>query len=774
MWISVIFLFQLAWAQATPAGATSPAVPASPSPAVGEKPESSENVAVFSWSGRVLEKGTRKPLRDVNLFLLPAKLKAVTDSQGNFKIDNVPPGPVEVVINLSGYNRFQKTFQASGAQSDLLFFVEKTSYREFETTVTDLRNKKDQTQKTLSQEEFLQVPGAGGDPVKAVQNLPGVNRTTGGDARVVIQGASPEDTRYHIEGHEVPLVFHFGGLSSIVTPEAVSSVDYFSAGYGPEFGRALGGHVGLNVRKPKTDRLHGMAFMDIFNVGGLVEGPIDETSSYLVSGRYSYVGTVFKAIAKDNKDFNLTVAPVFYDLNAQYFKRLNDTDNLRIFGILSKDELQFVLNKPIGNDPGLRGNFQRTTEFYRVIPQWSRQIDADSKVSASFGVGVNDIFFDIGDNYFRLKSQSLSVRGDYEKRLSPLWKNNWGVDNNYIWARVSAKVPSTFSSGGISNPISTGELRETDIKSRIHSIGGYWRNEIKASEASAWTWMPNLRVDRFTSTKENLLQPRLAAQYAWDPTLTLKGAAGIYHQEPEGEEFDATFGNPDIKSSRATHFTVGFEKDYREGKSEGLTLSSSLFYKNLDRLIIRSSELVSRDGALTPENYNNEGRGKIYGLELQSKYKMDVWGVTTSYTYLQSRRQNPNEAELPSPYDQTHSLNLLVSYEEGPWQYGSRLRYVTGNPYTPVIGGIYDADNDVYIPRRGGIYSERNNPFFQLDFRVDRKWIYDTWILSGYLDIQNITNQRNQEGLTYSYDYTQKQEIMGLPVLPTLGVRGEF
>ncbi len=64
--------------------------------------------------------------------------------------------------------------------------------------------------------------------------------------------------------------------------------------------------------------------------------------------------------------------------------------------------------------------------------------------------------------------------------------------------------------------------------------------------------------------------------------------------------------------------------------------------------------------------------------------------------------------------------------------------------------------------------------FFALDIRVDKKWIYDTWILSAYLDIQNLTNHKNPETITYSYNYLQSATVNGLPILPTLGVQGEF
>ena len=99
---------------------------------------------------------------------------------------------------------------------------------------------------------------------------------------------------------------------------------------------------------------------------------------------------------------------------------------------------------------------------------------------------------------------------------------------------------------------------------------------------------------------------------------------------------------------------------------------------------------------------------------------------------------------------------------------------MTGDPYTPITGAIFDADNDIYVPIAGAFYSERLNPFWQLDLRFDKKWVFDKWILSAYLDIQNVTNHANIEAIRYSYNYAQTTTVQDLPFLPILGMKGEF
>ena len=102
------------------------------------------------------------------------------------------------------------------------------------------------------------------------------------------------------------------------------------------------------------------------------------------------------------------------------------------------------------------------------------------------------------------------------------------------------------------------------------------------------------------------------------------------------------------------------------------------------------------------------------------------------------------------------------------------MRYVTGRPYTAVESAIFDSDSDVYIPVQAGFLAQRFDPFFQLDIRFDRKWIYDTWILSAYLDIQNITNNKNVQNISYNFDFSEEVATQALPILPIFGVKGEF
>jgi hypothetical protein len=198
-------------------------------------------------------------------------------------------------------------------------------------------------------------------------------------------------------------------------------------------------------------------------------------------------------------------------------------------------------------------------------------------------------------------------------------------------------------------------------------------------------------------------------------------------------------------------------------------LDLQAFYKDLYRLTVRSEQ------AAPP--LEGEGRGRVYGGQLLVRHRFNgrLFGWV-AYTYSRSeRRDHPGQAWRPFDFDQTHILTALLSYKiTRKWQVGARYRYVTGNPQTPVVRAYYDVNDDIYRPVYGASNSTRLSSFQALDLRVDRYFIWNRFTLNLYLDVQNVTNHRNAEGLIYNFDYSQLGTISGLPILPILGVRAQF
>jgi hypothetical protein len=123
-------------------------------------------------------------------------------------------------------------------------------------------------------------------------------------------------------------------------------------------------------------------------------------------------------------------------------------------------------------------------------------------------------------------------------------------------------------------------------------------------------------------------------------------------------------------------------------------------------------------------------------------------------------------------FDQTHVLSAVASYELGAgFVVGTRFRYASGYPRTPVTGAYFDQQTGTYEPFFGALNSTRIPDFIQWDIRVAKTFAIGKASLETYLDVQNVTNRANPEEIVYSLDYTQRRYITGLPILPVAGAR---
>ena len=107
---------------------------------------STAQAADLKIEGTLRERGTRTPLEGVNVFCrpqpaqpatqtdapAPPALKAVTDAQGRFAFDAVPAGPVQWIINFTGYERLERydvlDEAGSGSVPPQDFLLEKSNY----------------------------------------------------------------------------------------------------------------------------------------------------------------------------------------------------------------------------------------------------------------------------------------------------------------------------------------------------------------------------------------------------------------------------------------------------------------------------------------------------------------------------------------------------------------------------------------------------------------------------------------------------------------------
>jgi len=200
-----------------------------------------------------------------------------------------------------------------------------------------------------------------------------------------------------------------------------------------------------------------------------------------------------------------------------------------------------------------------------------------------------------------------------------------------------------------------------------------------------------------------------------------------------------------------------------------------------------TTDLISRSASPTPaltQALVQEGEGRAFGGQVLVRHELTAgffgWA---SYSIIRSeRKDHPSSAWRLFDFDQTHVATVVASYELGAgFEIGARFRYSSGFPRTPVVGAInvpvpayIQTRRDVYEPLFGRQNSIRIPPFLQLDVRVAKRFTFDQVKAEVYLDVQNVTNRSNAEDIVYDYNYTNRDYITGLPILPVAGARIEW
>src|SRR5689334_10099565 len=163
--------------------------------------------------GRVKDSTTGKPVSAATVFNQETGDATVTDDDGNFELPSRTDGPGRLLVIDPSYQNTEVHFDGTTAVSIAL---DPISLGGEEIVIQEERVREVAGETTMRREEIVRVPGARGDALAAVKNLPGVANTQGfgPNAGLVIRGSSPADSRIFVDGFEIPILYHLGGIQS--------------------------------------------------------------------------------------------------------------------------------------------------------------------------------------------------------------------------------------------------------------------------------------------------------------------------------------------------------------------------------------------------------------------------------------------------------------------------------------------------------------------------------------------------------------------------------
>jgi hypothetical protein len=613
------------------------------------------------------------------------------------------------------------------------------------------------------------LPGTGNDALRAAQALPGVARLPYSFGGIVLRGASPRDSAVYLDGIEVPIAFHFGGVTSFYPSGMLDGLEVTNSGIDAEYGRASGGVIELTSREPRTDRWRTGGSLGLLDSSIFAEGPYNG-GGVLVGLRRSYFDIVATPFAAED-----TPMPAYWDAQIRgSWGRREGRGRVTPMLFLALDHM-------MRTEPG-RDMFENETEvssfFVRAAVPYER----------TWGKTALRIVPWIGANKLAFRSRVSGVTETFERPAYP-----GGVRSELAretrWGDIRAGIDMQ---GGYLTHYQAGLGHKGDILVQMNG-----QTDIEWVDLGLWgetrfdvgrlSIKPGLRMERYGLNDEGVIDPRLSLILRLNESWRMRETVGRYHQPPTPGDVDPNGGNPNLESSYSDTASLGFEGILGAGwwgsltgyYSRGVNLGvrhddEQMDFAKLSGLGPTFSLLLEKQLGLAFYR-ENLGRGRNMGAELLLRRTTKKWMWLIAYTLAKAERNDgpvvsPQRSDgtpigwRPFELDQRHNLNVAGSTLLGKWRVGARIHLVSGMPYSPTIGVNGDGEPQLEP------YGARLPAFFQLDVRADRIWERCWGMIDLYFDIQNITNRRNVEGREPNDFLTGDDDIRGLPIMPFIGV----
>nr|MBA3540850.1 TonB-dependent receptor [Deltaproteobacteria bacterium] len=461
----------------------------------------------------------------------------------------------------------------------------------------------------LTADEIRTIPGAGNDILRAAQILPGVARIPFSFGGLVLRGASPRDTAIYLDGIEVPLAFHFGGVTSFYPSGMLADLTLTAGGFDASFGRAQGGLVTLTMREPRTDRWRMGGAIGLLDSAVQAEGPI-AGGGITIGVRRSYFDRVVDPFVEDG-----TPLPSYWDFQIRTSfgdPRKAGRITPMIFGSVDR-----VASDSIGV----------TSAFVRIAAPIVRQWNALTlRVVPWFGVNTLTFSDESGDEgeEFSRPSYPAGVRAELARDY--LWGHLRGgieAHGGYVSrtrVRVEGEDPGSFEGSATATWVDMAFWAETRIK----------------LDGERFALKPGIRVENYGLSEQVVFDPRLNVHQTLSEHVTMRQAIGRFHQPPTPGDVERAEGNPTLDSSYVDQMSLGFDVQVAE-----LFGSITGFFQYGNLLGIPVQQQPRPGDPVTPEPdlgglgptfqlllekqlgfpiyRENLGRGRSYGLELLLK-----------------------------------------------------------------------------------------------------------------------------------------------------------
>lgn len=716
--------------------------------------------------GRVIERSSGEPLASAVIKVKDSSLNVLSDADGRYLLSFDKRGVYVVEVSYIGFKNESRRLDIQQHQ-ELDFLLENNIQLEevvVTTTAPDERVKSlSMGVEKLSAAEIKQMPALMGevDVLKAVQLLPGVQTASEGGSGFSVRGGSPDQNLLLIDDATVYNASHLLGFFSIFNNDVLSGVDLYKGDMPLKHGGRLSSLLDVKTKDSYPEKLNGVGGIGLISSRLTLEGPIGEKTSWLLGGRRSYADLFLKL--SSNKALRKS-SVYFFDLNGKLTHRFSNRDIIDFSGYLGKD-----------NFSAQPGEF-----FYRNAAaslNW-RHVYSET-LSSKLSFNVSNYDYGLESKLDGSKATWESAITDYVLRMDMTHAINdlWGLSYGL------ASTLHHFKPGQASM-LDAAEYSVEGSNALEHSV--YLSNEQQFSDRFRVKYGTRLTLFQNVGKAtvyhyDNEYYPADSMVYksgdvyhthvAWEPragfvwqtgeSASIKGNyvhnmqfMQLANNSASGSPLDIWFqASPNIKPQVVDMFSIGYFHNLQDNMYE---TSVELYYKKQKNVI----DFAEHADLMLNKHMEGEvrtGKGQAYGAEFMvRKNKGDLTGFV-NYTLSRSERTIPgvNKGKTYlSPYDKTHSLNIVANYEfSRKFSMSAIWVYATGNP-TTYPSGRFQIGNE-YFPIYSGRNEYRRPDYHRLDLSftiVPRPDSKKRWRGEWNFSLYNAYGKKNPWMITYNQD----------------------
>ena len=762
-------------------------------------------------SGSVRDAESGEALPYANVIVVGTNFGAATNQNGYFVIVNAPADTCTLRVLYVGYApRDIKYDNRQPGRESLEIRISRQTIElegiEVRTEAPPMLEVSDEPgQVALSPAEISILPNMGEvDVFRSFQLLPGISGVSDGSAGMYVRGGTPDQNLILYDGMTIYHVDHFFGLFSAFNADAVKDIRVYKGGFPAEFGGRTSSVVNLTGKTGDANNLRYGAGVNLLSGSAVVEVPLSDVGSFLLSARRSYTDVVRSGLYNKLFDFvsgenaisatnpNVltgTEEPefYFYDVNGKLtltpterdiftLSLYDGRDNLGQHQSLSGEEFDYKGQLIVFEDPGASLITDKNTKWGNLgtSAKWSRKFN--DRFYTNLLASYTSYFskYELGRKF---SSSSASDSILYLRNTS-----SSALEDNKL-AEISVHLDNEIHLSN-AHDLKIG-LSYSDFK--LHYFSTYndtlkliWRENGTALGSAyvqdLWklsTWLEftaGIRGSYYDITGKSYVEPRLSA--VWSPLawFKAKGAWGRYNQFVNRiTNEDVLEGSRDFWYLADDQITPGFAEHWIAGASienDEYLLDLEGYYKNLEGVVEYSRrasynrDVVDRPeaGEVAPGTGFFTGTGFAEGLDVLAQKKRGRFTGWIGYSLGRVRYEIPgiNYGQLyPATHDRTHEVNLVSKLSLKNWDISVTWVYATGKAYTApesqYILNLLDGNSKSYI-HVSGKNALRLPAYQRMDFSISRNFETASIRYVVGLSLFNLYNHRNFWYRQYNLD----------------------